>query len=158
MHIRLAIAQLAAGGVIARPDAGEAIADVEDVVPVGQLDPPIDAELEELDGVDVLLDEVGIDRLGIAAMGIDGESALSLGLAAEQAVERPVVGVDLLPFEHEVVAPVKIEMTIGACCDTPGRRRSRSRRGGVPRLFPGRGAEVQSIVSIEPVYGPAGSL
>ena len=46
------------------------------VVPVGQLDPAVDAELEQLDGVNVLLDEVGIDRLGVAAVGMDGESAL----------------------------------------------------------------------------------
>ena len=93
MDIGLAIAQLAAGGIVARPDAGEPIADVEDVVPVGQLDPAVDAELEELDGVDVLPDEVGVDRLGVAAVGIDGEAALLPGLAAERAVERPVVGV-----------------------------------------------------------------
>src|SRR5262249_29565045 len=110
--ISLAIAQLTAGGGIAGPDAGKPIADVEDLVPVRQLDPAVDAELEQLDGVDVLLGEVGIDRLGIAAMSIDGEDAPAPGLAAQGPVERPVVGIDLLAWEHQVIAPEEIEMPV----------------------------------------------
>ena len=78
IDICLAIAQLAAGGIVARPDAGEAIADIEDAIPVVKLDPPVDAKLEELDGIDVLLDEVRVDGLGIAAMRINGEAPCRL--------------------------------------------------------------------------------
>ena len=81
-----AVAELAAGGVVARADAGEAEADVEDAVPVVQPDPAVDAELEQLDGVDVPLDEVGVDRLGVAAVGVEGEPAL---LAASRGRRRP---------------------------------------------------------------------
>ena len=45
------------------------------------LDPAVDPELEELDTVDVALHEVGVDRLGVAAMRGDGKSALGPSLA-----------------------------------------------------------------------------
>ena len=58
LNIRLAITQLVAGGVVACPDARESVADIEDAVPVIKLDTPVNTKLKELDGIDVLLDEV----------------------------------------------------------------------------------------------------
>ena len=113
-HVGPAIAERPAGGVVAGADAGDAIADVEHRVPVGQLDAAVDAELEELHGAHVLLDDVGVDGLGVAAVGVDGEAPLAQGLAPELAVEGPVVGVDLLPGKHQVVAPEQVQMPIRA--------------------------------------------
>ncbi len=46
-------------------------------------------------------------------MRMDGETTLVPRLAAERAIQRPVVGVNLLAVEHEVIAPEQVEMTIG---------------------------------------------
>src|SRR5262249_25010670 len=102
----------AAGGIVAGPDAWEAGADVEDLVPVREFDPAIDAELEQFHRVDGLLHEVGIDRLGITALRMDGGTAPLLGLATERAIERPVVRVDLLAFQGKIIAPEEVEMAI----------------------------------------------
>jgi hypothetical protein len=58
IDIRLAITQLTAGRVVTCPDARKAIADIEDAVPVVKRDTPVITKLKELDGIDVLLDEV----------------------------------------------------------------------------------------------------
>jgi hypothetical protein len=51
MHVGHAIGQLPARGVIARRDAREAVADVQDAVPIFQSNAAIDAELKQLDTV-----------------------------------------------------------------------------------------------------------
>ena len=48
-----AVAQLAAGRVVARSDARKAVADVEDAVPILEPDLPVDSELEQLHAAQV---------------------------------------------------------------------------------------------------------
>ena len=104
--IRLAIAKLAAGGIVAGPHAGKSIADVQNVIPARELDPAIHAELKKLDGAHALLNEVSMNRLRISAVRIDGEPTHPHRFAAQFSVERPVVGVRFLAREHQVIVPV----------------------------------------------------
>src|SRR5262249_24913921 len=99
MYVSDAIAELAAGGVVTRSHSRETIAGVEDVIPILQTDAAVDAELQQLDAVDVALDEVGVDRLGVAAVGVEGVAAALLRFAADISIERPVIRVDLPLFE-----------------------------------------------------------
>ncbi len=60
--VRAAIGEPAAGGIIAGPEAGELIADIQQPIPILQSHLAIDAELQQLDAVDVPLDGVGVNR------------------------------------------------------------------------------------------------
>jgi hypothetical protein len=58
IDIRLAITQLATSRIVACPDARELVADIENAIPVVKRDTAVNTKLKELDGIDVLLDEV----------------------------------------------------------------------------------------------------
>src|SRR5262249_22440849 len=113
MNVGQAVAQLAAGRIIAGADDREAVADVEDVVPVLQPDAAVDAELEQLDPVDITPGEVGIDRLGVAAVGVERVAPPLPRLAADLAEGWPAVGVVALPLADEIVAEEQVEVAVG---------------------------------------------
>ena len=118
LRIRAAIAQPAAGGVVAGTDARELIADVQEAVPILQPQLAINAELQQLHAVDISLNGVGVnlgvrDRFGVAAVTIKGESSLVARFAGDDSVQRSVVGIDLLVRQHQIVAEIQIEMSVG---------------------------------------------
>ena len=95
------------------PHARKSKADIEDAIPVVKLDSSVNAKLKEFHGINVPLDEIGVNGLAISAVRINGEASQPPGVAAKLAVKRPVIRVDLLALENELIPPVKIEMPIG---------------------------------------------
>ena len=99
-NIRAAVTQPAAGRIIAGPETRELVADIQKPIPIGQPHFAINAELQQLDPVDVPLNGVGINLrvgivCGVTAVAIKGEAALVARLAGHDAIEGAVVRIDL---------------------------------------------------------------
>src|ERR1017187_10387414 len=102
----LTITKLATGRIVAGPDARETIADVQNVIPPGELDSTIDPELKQLDAAAVLLSKVGINCLRITAMRVEGEPTRSHCFTACLSIKRPVVSIDFLALQDKIITPI----------------------------------------------------
>ncbi len=118
-NIGAAIGQPAARRVVTRSQAWEAIANIQQPIPVGEPQFAVDAELQQLDAVNVALDRVRINRcvgqrFGVPAVAVEGKASLVARLAGQEAIKRTVVGVDALVPQHQILAEIQVEVTVRA--------------------------------------------
>ena len=130
VHVGAAIAQFAAGRVVAGAYAWKAKAGVQHVIPAVQADAAVDAKLQQLDAVGRALHQVGPNLLRVPAVSMKGIAAVRLGFGADRAEHGSDVRIEPLTLEHQPIAQKEIQVTQDVVAILLARDDLDSRRGG----------------------------
>ena len=112
IHVRFAVAQFAAGGIIARTHGWNTETSIEHVVPVCETDAAINAELQQLNAVYISLYDVGVDFLRVAPVSVKRNAATFTNTLRHMAKRRPVVGVVVTSVHDQLIEQIKVDVPV----------------------------------------------